>query len=291
MIPEAFEYFAPSSTQEAVSLAQRYGSDAKFLSGGHSLLPMMKLRLAAPRYVIDLGGIGELSGIREEDGGLKIGALVTHHAIERSDLVRKRCSLLAETAETIGDPQVRNRGTIGGSIAHADPAADYPATLLALDVEMEIAGTSGRRVVRAEEFFVGLFSTALSEGEILVGIRVTALNARAGSAYQKLRQQASGFAIAGVAAVVEKDEGGKFQRVCLALTGIGPKAFRARQVEKFLSGKTASERNIAAACRQVAGGIPDVLSDIHASAEYRRAMADVFARRALLAAVRRAEPQ
>ena len=291
MIPEAFEYFAPSSTQEAVSLAQRYGGDAKFLSGGHSLLPMMKLRLAAPRYVIDLGGIGELSGIREEDGGLKIGALVTHHAIERSDLVRKRCSLLAETASAIGDPQVRNRGTIGGSIAHADPAADYPAALLALDMEMEIAGTSGRRVVRAEDFFVGLFSTVLHEGEILVGIRVTSLAARAGGAYRKLRQQASGFAIAGAAAVVEKDEGGKFQRVRLALTGIGPMAFRARQVEQSLTGKTASEKNIAAACRQVAGGIPDALSDIHASADYRRAMADVFARRALLAAVQRAEPQ
>ena len=274
-----------------MSLAQRYGSDAKFLSGGHSLIPMMKLRLAAPRVVIDLGGIGELSGIREEDGGLKIGALVTHHMIERSDLVRKRCSLLSETAAAIGDLQVRNRGTIGGSIVHADPAADYPATLLALDAEMEIEGTSGRRVVRAEEFFVGLFSTALSEAEILAGIRVAAPNARAGSAYQKLRQQASGFAIAGVAAVVEKDEGGKFRRVSLALTGIGPRAFRARQVEQALSGKTASERNIAAACRQVAGGVPDVLSDIHASADYRRAMADVFAKRALVAAVRRAEPQ
>lgn len=283
MIPEPFEYFAPSSVQEAVSLAQRYGGDAKFLSGGHSLLPMMKMRLASPKYVIDLGSIGELTQISEEAGKVKIGALVNHHAVETSSVVRSRCPLLAQTASEIGDPQVRNRGTIGGSIAHADPAADYPAGLLALDAEMEVEGLSGRRMVAASDFFVGLFSTALEDSEVLVAIHVPVLEGNTGTAYKKFRQQASGFAIVGAAAIVGKDEGGKCSRIAVAVNGVGPKAFRASGVEESLCGKILSQRNIANACRDVASGV-DALSDIHASAEYRRAMADVYARRAITTA-------
>jgi len=283
MIPESFEYFAPTSVQEAVSLAQRHGEEAKFLSGGHSLLPMMKLRLAAPKFVIDLGGIRELTQITEESGKFKIGALVTHHALESSEKIRSRCQLLAQTAAQIGDPQVRNCGTLGGSISHADPAADYPAALLALEVEMEVEGPGGRRRISAADFFVDLFTSALKPGELLVAVHVPVLESNVGSAYKKLRQQASGFAIAGAAAIVAKDEGGKCHRIAIGVTGVGPKAFRATAAEKALLGKSLTEKNIEKACHQVASGI-DVQGDIHASSDYRRAMADVFARRAVLAA-------
>ncbi|MBI2822365.1 MAG: xanthine dehydrogenase family protein subunit M [Acidobacteria bacterium] len=283
MIPQGFEYFAPSSVQEAVSLGERYGGDAKFLSGGHSLLPMMKLRLAAPKYVIDLGSISELAQLSRDGDKLKIGALVTHHDIETSGEIRRSCPLLAQTAAEIGDPQVRNRGTIGGSLAHADPAADYPAALLALDAEVEIEGASGSKRVGAGDFFVGLMASALQEGELLVAVHVPVLGPDTGTAYAKLRQQASGFAIAGVAAVVTRDASGKCSRLAVGVTGVGPKPFRASQVETTLVGKKLNSRNVAAACRQVASGV-EVLSDLSASAEYRSAMADVFVRRAIAAA-------
>jgi carbon-monoxide dehydrogenase medium subunit len=283
MIPESFEYFAPASIQEAISLAQRYGDDAKFLSGGHSLLPTMKLRLATPKFVIDLGGIRELSQIAEEGGKLKIGALVNHHTIETSEKIRSRCRLMAATASEIGDMQVRNCGTIGGSISHADPAADYPAALLVLEAEMEIEGTAGKRRIAASDFFVDFFTSALQTGELLTAVYVPVLDANTGTAYKKLRQQASGFAVAGAAALVSKDENGKCTRIAVAINGVGPKAFRATSAEKALLGKTVSEKNIEKACQQVAAGV-DVQGDIHASAEYRAAMADVFARRAILAA-------
>lgn len=283
MIPEAFEYFTPASTQEAISLSQRFGNEARFLSGGHSLLPMMKLRLASPRQVIDLGGIRELTQISDQGDKIKIGALVTHDAITTNQALRNRCALLPQTASEIGDIQVRNRGTIGGSTAHADPAADYPAALLALDAEIEIEGASGRRRVPAGEFFLDLFTTALAAGELIVAVYVPALSRGAGTAYQKLRQQASGFAIVGAAAVVNKDETGRAQMIAVALNGVGPKAFRLTKVEEALRGKSLTEGNVTRACKDVAAGV-DVQGDIHASTEYRAAMADVFARRAILAA-------
>ncbi|MBI4456455.1 MAG: xanthine dehydrogenase family protein subunit M [Acidobacteria bacterium] len=288
MIPEAFEYFAPSSIQEAISLARRYGGDAKFLSGGHSLLPMMKLRLAAPKYIIDLAGIGELTQISEEGDSLKIGALVTHKAIETSDEIQSRCRLLAEAAFEIGDPQVRSCGTIGGSVAHADPAADYPAALLALDAEVRIEGPSGGRSVRASDFFVDLFTTALQQGELLVAIHVPVLAHNVGTAYKKLRQQASGFALVSAAAVVAKDEGGKCTHIAVGISGVGPKAFRASKVEESLLGKTLTEKNITNASHHVTASV-DVQNDIHASAEYRSAMADLFAKNAIWVAANRAE--
>lgn len=283
MIPEPFEYFTPASTREAVGLAKRYGDEAKFLSGGHSLLPMMKLRLASPRYVIDLGGIRELTQISEEGDKLKIGALVNHHAIETSKTVAKRCRLLAQTAREIGDAQVRNCGTIGGSTAHADPASDYPAALLALDAEIEVEGEAGRRTIGAAQFFVDFFTTALATGELIVAIRVPALGSGIGTSYKKMRQPASGFAVVGAAAIVGTDGGGKCNRIAVAINGVASMAFRASKVEKQLLGKSLTQRNVAAACQGLASAV-DANGDLYASAEYRKAMADVFARRAILEA-------
>ena len=283
MIPEPFDYFRPSTVREAVLLAQRYGGEAKFLSGGHTLLPLMKLRLASPKYLIDLGGISELAQVSQQEGWLRIGALASHHAVERSQIVAKLCPLLAQTAAEIGDVQVRNCGTIGGSVAHADPAADYPAALLALDAQVVVEGPSGQRTIAAGDFFRGLFSTALEEGELVVAVQVPVLAPESGTAYRKLRHPASGFAIAGAAAVVAKDAAGKCHRISVALTGVGPRAFRASGVEQALVGKNLSARGIASACQRVAAGV-EVQGDIHASSGYRSAMADVFACRAICAA-------
>jgi len=288
MIPEAFEYFVPSSLREAMSLAQRYGGDAKFLSGGHSLLPLMKMRLAAPKYLIDLAGIPDMDQVSQTGEKLRIGARATHHQIEINPLVRKGCPLLAQTAAEIGDPQVRNRGTLGGSIAHSDPAADYPAALLALDAEIEIHNSAGTRIVPAADFFVDLFTSVLAEGELVVAVHVPLLRIGAGTAYKKLPQQASGFAVTGVATVLERDAKGTCTRIAVAVTGVGPRPFRATAVETALVGKNLNERTISDACRQIAASI-DALSDIHASAEYRKAMTDVFAKRAIADAAARAQ--
>lgn len=288
MIPAAFEYFLPASVPEALALARRYGSDAKFLSGGHSLLPVMKMRLAAPKAVIDLSGIPGMDQISTTGDTLRIGAMTTHHQIETSEVIRRSCPLLSQVAVEIGDPQVRNRGTIGGSIAHCDPAADYPAALLALDAELEIQNAGGSRRVAVADFFVDLFTSALGEGELLVAVHAPVLKAGVGTAYQKLRQQASGFATAGVAAVLERNPGGECSRIAVAITGVGPKPFRASDLEKALLGKNLNERTISKACRGVGSGV-EALSDMHASAEYRKAMADVFAKRAIISAAARTQ--
>ena len=287
MIPAAFEYFAPASVQEALSLAQRYGSDAKFLSGGHSLLPVMKMRLAAPKVLIDLARIAGMREILAQGERLRVGALATHHDVETSESVRNSCPLLSQTASEIGDPQVRNRGTIGGSVAHSDPAADYPAALLALDAEMELQSVTGNRRIAAGDFYVDLFTSALGEGELLVAVHVPVLKQGTGTAYQKLRHQASGFAVAGVAALLEKNAAGECIRIAVAVTGVGPRPFRASNLERALLGKVLNERNITKACREVASEI-EALSDMHASGEYRKAVADVLVRRALVSATERA---
>src|SRR5262245_32662275 len=199
MYPASFEYFRPSTIDEAVAMLARHGDDAKVLAGGHSLIPAMKLRLARPRVIVDIGRVADLSYMREADGQIAIGAMTTHGEIEASSLLRERCPLLPETAAYIGDVQVRNRGTIGGSLAHADPAADWPAAILALDAELGIAGPRGRRTVGAAKFFVDLFETALQPDEILCEIRVRPTPRSV--AYEKSEQKASGFALAGVAVV------------------------------------------------------------------------------------------
>jgi carbon-monoxide dehydrogenase medium subunit len=287
MIPAPFEYHAPKTLEEALRLMERHGDEAKLLAGGHSLLPLMKLRLAMPRYVVDLGRLKGLSYVREENGRIAIGALTTHAEIERSGLLRAKCPLLAETAAEIGDVQVRNRGTLGGSLAHADPAADYPAALLALDAEIVVASTADARTIAARDFFVDMMTTQLRPGEILTQVRVPPRGSRTGSAYAKLHQPASGFAIVGVAVRLTLGKGNKIEQVAVGVTGLGPKPFRAAAVERALAGKAASPKLIADAARHAADGI-EPLSDLHASRDYRREMAVVFARRALDRALARA---
>ncbi|OFV86162.1 MAG: carbon monoxide dehydrogenase [Acidobacteria bacterium RIFCSPHIGHO2_12_FULL_67_30] len=288
MIPSAFDYFAPRSLDEALTLLARHGPEAKLLAGGHSLLPMMKLRLAAPRVVIDLGRVPGLAYIREEGGRIVIGAMATHADIEHSELLKRRAPLLAETAAEIGDVQVRNCGTLGGTAAHADPAADYPAALLALDAEFVLASRQGARTVAASDFFVDMLTTALVPGEILTEVRFAADGARTGSAYRKLHQPASGFAIVGVATRVTLDAGGRCAGVAVGITGVAPKAYRATGVERGLGGQSLDSKRIAEAAAQAARGV-EPLADLHASARYRAAMATVFTRRALAAALERAQ--
>ena len=288
MIPAQFEYVAPKTLEDALRLVERHGDEAKLLAGGHSLLPLMKLRLAQPRYVIDIGRLRGMNYIREENGHIAIGALTTHAEIESSTFLRAKCPLLPETAAAIGDVQVRNRGTLGGSLAQADPAADYPAAALALDVEIIAASSTGTRTIPADEFFLDMLTTALRPGEILSQVRVAPLAPHAGTVYEKLRQRASGFAIVGVAARLMLGNDATIENISIGVTGLGPKAFRAAAVEKVLRGKKPSAKLFAEAARQAAHGI-EPLSDLHASADYRREMAAVHTRRALVRAFARAQ--
>jgi carbon-monoxide dehydrogenase medium subunit len=277
MIPAPFDYHRPGTLEEAVALLARHGEDAKVLAGGHSLLPAMKLRLAQPKVLVDIGRIPGLSYVREQEGRIAIGAMTTHREIESSVLLRQSCPLLSEVAAVIGDAQVRNRGTIGGSLAHADPAADWPAAVLALDAELEAAGPDGTRVVPARSFFVDMLQTALAPHEILREIRVAPTPRSV--AYEKFAQKASGFALCGVAVAVEN------YAARVAITGVAPKAYRASAVEAALRGKFSASQ-IPAASGKAAEGV-EPLSDIHASAEYRAHLARVLTRRALEKALAR----
>lgn len=288
MIPQAFEYSVPSTFDEAASLLAEGGGESKILAGGHSLLPMMKLGLASPHRLIDLrklAGPGGLRYIREAGEHIEIGALTTHFDIESSPLLNAKCPLLPETAGEIGDVQVRNRGTLGGSLAHADPAADWPAAMLALDAEIEARTAAGSRWIAADDFFVDLFITALQQGEILAGVRLRAPAPGTGAAYVKLHHPASGYALVGVAATVRLDDAGKVEAASVAITGVGPKAYRAKNIESMLQGKLPAAIREAAAL--AADGI-EVNSDLFASAEYRAHLARVYARRAVEIAAGRA---
>ena len=287
MIPSAFEYHAPKTLEDALRLLERHGDEAKVLAGGQSLLPLMKLRLAAPRYIIDIGRLRGMSYVREENGHIAVGALTTHAEIEASSFLQTKCPLLPETAAEIGDVQVRNRGTLGGSLAHADPAADWPAAILALNAEIIAASTAGARTIAAKDFFVDMLTTQLRPGEILSQVRVPLPAPRSGTAYCKLHQPASGFAIVGVAARVRIGKGNKIEEITVGVTGVGPKAYRATAVEKALKGKKPTEKALADAARRAADGV-EPLADLHASGNYRREMAVVFSRRALTRAVDRA---
>lgn len=285
MIPEQFEYHAPKTLAEASRLVAQYGGEGKILAGGHSLVPLIKLRLAAPKHLIDIGRIAELSYIREDDGKVQIGALTTHFELESSELLKTKCPLIPETAKEIGDAQVRNRGTLGGSLAHADPAADWPAPILALDAEIKAVSARGERWIPVKDFFVDLLTTALGADEILTAVRVPSLPGRGGEAYVKLHQPASGFAIVGVAARVVLDEKGSVQQVSVGITGVGAKAYRAAAVEDVLRGKSAKRLEEAAA--HAADGV-EANADLFASAEYRAHLARVYTRRALEKALERA---
>jgi aerobic carbon-monoxide dehydrogenase medium subunit len=288
MIPEPFEYHVPKSLEEAARLAAGFGDAGKVLAGGHSLLPMMKLRLATPAHLIDISRIGELRGIRDAGAWIEIGALTTHFQIESSALLREKCPLLPETAKAIGDAQVRNRGTIGGSVAHADPAADWPAALVALGAEVKVTGAQGERTIAAPDFFVDLMTTALRPSEIVTAVRVPARTERSGEAYLKFRHPASGFAVVGVAARVTLAENGTVERVGVGITGVGAKAYRAAQVEQALSGKSPSANRLEQAASHAADGV-EVNADLYASADFRKHLTGVLVRRALERAIERAK--
>jgi carbon-monoxide dehydrogenase medium subunit len=288
MIPASFDYIAAKSLEEAVTLLAKHKDDAKLLAGGHSLLPAMKLRLMQPKVLIDIGRIKDLSYIREEGGQIRIGALTTHFQVETSDVLRRACPLLPETATNLGDVQVRNKGTIGGSIAHADPAADWPAAILALDAEIIAVGPKGDRVIRATDFFVEMLTTSLQPGEVLREIRITPPKGKVGQCYVKVRQPASGFALVGIAVNLVLDGAGKCQSAAIGVTGVAAKPYRAGKVENALKGNTLDAKTLAAAAAHAVDGA-DVNSDLFGSSEYRKQLAEVYTRRALETAISRAK--
>ena len=280
MIPSAFQYERATSLDDALAKLQATNGAGTLIAGGHSLVPLMKLRLSEPTVLIDIARIPALAGIRESDGTIEIGALTTHHDVANSSLLSERCPAVAETAALIGDPQVRNRGTLGGSLAHADPSADYPAVMLAVDAEFHLKGQNGWRVVKARDFFQDLFTVDVAADEILVKVLFVPVRA---AAYAKLHQRASQFAIVGVAAALEVSDG-VIQSVRIGLTGAGSHATRLTTVEAALAGQHLSAATITAAASRAGVGLTDLTSDIHASDAYRRAMISVFTERALEAA-------
>jgi len=280
MIAQNFEYSAPASLNEALGLLG--DGEAKALAGGMSLIPLMKLRLAAPDRVVDLGRIPGLNYIKEDNGVLRIGATTTHYDVESSPLVRASCLLLAEAASNIGDIQVRNRGTIGGSVAHADPAADYPASLLALEARVVLVTAKSQRELPIADFFVDTFTTALEPGELIREVIVPLEDKSAGTSYQKVVQPASGFAIVGIAARVRKS-GGRVTFARVGVTGLAGKPYRASNVEQALEGTAGSPSDIQKAAAVVAEGV-EANSDLHGSAEYRKHLARVYTMRALAVA-------
>jgi carbon-monoxide dehydrogenase medium subunit len=287
-VPVAFDYHVATTVDEAVVLLQQYGDDAKVLAGGHSLLPTMKLRLAQPAHLIDIGRIQGLAYIREENGAVAVGALTTYAMLEKSELVRRYFPMLAEGVPLIGDQQVRNRGTIGGSIAHSDPSADMPGMVLALKAEIVTHGPKGQRTIKADDFFVGTFETALEPGEVVTEIRFPIPAAHTGSAYEKLANKASHYAVAGCAAVVALDGDGTCSAASVVITGAASKTTRASAVEAALVGKKLDEATIAEAASHAADGL-DLLEDIHGSKAYRGQMSAVMARRAITRAAERAQ--
>jgi carbon-monoxide dehydrogenase medium subunit len=285
MFPAKFAYAAPSSLQEAVGLLE--DPDAKILAGGHSLLPLMKLRLAQPKLLVDIGRIPGLSYVRSENGHLSIGAMTTYRQIQLSDVVHQQAPVLAEAAHEVGDPQVRAKGTLAGALAHADPAGDLPAVALALGGSVLAVGAGGEREIDLDGFFVDMLTTQLQEKEIIREVRLRVQPAGSGAAYQKFDQPASHYALTGICAVVTL-KGNTIASARIGVTGVGPKAYRPTAVEQALVGKAVEEEAIKAAVQTVADGV-DVQGDIHASPEYRAHLARVLTRRAVMQAAERAK--
>jgi carbon-monoxide dehydrogenase medium subunit len=288
MIPAAFQYHAPTSLDEATALLAKLGEDAKVLSGGQSLIPLMKLRLASPAHLVDINGIAGLAGIRESDGVLSIGALTRESDLEASDLVRTRYPLLHDTSRVIADPLVRNLATVGGNLAHADPANDHPATMLALGAEVVAAGPKGQRRIPIGSFFTGPFATALSADEILVEIRIPQPAARSAGAYLKLERKVGDFATAAVAVQVTLGAGGACDRVGIALTNVGLTPIQASEAEAVLRGKRPDEAAIKRAS-ELAAAAAQPSDDLRGPAEYKRDLIRVLTARALRKALERAE--
>jgi carbon-monoxide dehydrogenase medium subunit len=287
MIPNNFEYFAPTTIKEALKLLDKHGDDCKILSGGQSLIPVLKLRLAAPAVIVDIGRIKELKAIKVSGNTINIGANATHAEIAANAELKQHCPLLCETAAQIGDQQVRNRGTIGGSLAHADPAADWPAAILALNAEIVARSSKRERVIKAADFFVDVMTSAVKPNEIVTEIRIPKPAQPKAAVYLKVPQSASGFAVVGVAAQLKLNNG-KCEDVSIGITGLAPKAFRAAAVEAALRGQAIDEATVGAAAAKADAEAVDAMDDIHASGDYRRHLARVYARRAVQAAAARA---
>lgn len=288
MIPAAFDYHSPQSLEEALTLLQSHRDDVKVLSGGQSLLPLLKLRLGAAGHLVDIGRIPGLEYIREEGGVLKIGGRTRESVLERSELIHAKYPLLAETAAVIADPIVRNLATVGGNLAHGDPANDHPATMLALRAEVAATGPKGTRTIPIDQFFLGLFTTALEPDEILTEIRIPVPPARSGGSYVKLERKVGDFATAAAAAQVTLGAGGEVQTVGIALTNAGPVPLRAAEAERYLTGKQPTEEAIAEAAR-LAASAATPSADRRGAVEYKREMARVLTGRALRRAVERAK--
>lgn len=287
MVPKSFEYLSPGSLGEVLSLLRKYKDEAKILAGGHSLIPLMKLRLVSPRYLIDLRRIPNLSYIKEKRGKLLIGAMTTHRQIETSPLIRSKCEILAETAKGIGDPQVRNLGTIGGSIAHADPAGDYLPTLLAAGGQFKAVSIGRQRTFKAEDFFQDLFTTALRQDELLTEIRVPIAPAFSGGAYLKFERKSGDFAVVGVAVQLTLDDSNVCHRVTIALGAVGPTVIRAVEAEQVLRAGPVDDASIHEAAKRASDAC-EPMSDLRGSAEYKKEMVRVFTQRALVKARERA---
>ena len=291
MIPGSFDYHAPSSLDDAIELLSKLGEDAKILAGGHSLIPMMKLRLAEPTHLIDINGLSDLNYIKEQDGYLCIGAMTTESDLETSDLISEKYPILKDTSEVIADPLVRNLATVGGNIAHGDPANDHPATMVALNAEIVVNGPTGllgggKRTIPIDEFFVGPLMTALAENEILTEIRVPSSNGKSGASYIKLERKVGDYAIAGAAAVLHFD-GDTCSKAGIALTNVGPTPVRARQTQDALVGTTITQED-ADKAGELAAEASQPVGDHRGSEEYKRAVVKALTTRAVMQAKERA---
>ena len=287
MIPPSFEYFRPKTISEAVTLLQQHGDEAKILSGGQSLIPMMKLRLARPGFLIDINRITGLSYIKEDGGFLKIGGLTREAELEASPLIRSKYAIIHDTAAVIADPQVRNLATVGGNLAHGDPANDHGATMLALGAQVVATGAKGERIIRIEDFFVSIFETALKHDEILTEIQIAIPPARSGGAYFKLERKVGDFATVAVAAQITLDAGGACQKAGIGMTNVGATPLKAKKAEDFLRGKKLDEASINQAA-QLAADESQPSPDLRGPAEYKKGLVRELTKRALASALKRA---
>jgi carbon-monoxide dehydrogenase medium subunit len=287
MIPPAFEYLRPKTIPEAVALLQQHGDDAKILSGGQSLIPMMKLRLARPSHLIDINRISGLSYIKEDGGFLKIGGLTREAEVEASAVVRQKYPLLLDTATVIADPQVRNLATVGGNLAHGDPANDHPATMIALGAQIVATGAKGERVIAIDDFFKSLFETDLKHDEILTEIRIPAPPPKSGGAYVKLERKVGDFATAAVAVQLTLDGSGSVQKIGIGMTNVGPTPLRAKKAEAALTGKKPDQAAIDQAAK-LAADESQPSSDLRGPAEYKKGLIKELTKRAIAKALERA---
>ncbi len=288
MKPPAFDYAAPATVEEAVRLLGQHEGEAKILAGGQSLMPLLNMRLARPTLLVDLGRVDGLDYIHEIDGGLAIGAMTPQRTVERSPLVARMYPLLATAVRFIAHPQIRNRGTIGGSLAHADPAAECPALAVALDAELRVVGPGGERTIKAADFFVTYLTTALEPTEVLTAVRFPAFPVGRGWSFLEVARRHGDFALAGVAIAMTIDRGGRCAETRIVLFGVGATPLRARPVEDAIVGRKADTTLFEQAAGKVAEVVAEPLSDVHASAEYRRHLATVLTRRGLVEAAARA---